>query len=43
MLLKIKKKLFLMCFGPVAAVFAIMMSQRIYTFITNFPKDSLSV
>ena len=32
-----------MCFDPVAAVFFIMMGQRVYTFPTNFLEDSLSV
>ena len=33
----------LMCFDLVAAVLFIMMGQRIYTFMTNFLEDSLSV
>ena len=33
----------LMCFDLVAAVLLIMMGQRIYTFMTNFLEDSLSV
>ena len=38
-----QKKNLLICFGPVAAVFVITMRQRIYTFMTNLPEDSLYV
>ena len=38
-----KKKKCLICFDPDAAVFLIMMGQWIYTFMTNFFEDSLSI
>ena len=38
-----KNKKNLICCDPVAAVFLIMMGERIYTFMTNFLEHSLSV
>ena len=39
----VNKKIFSMCFNPVAAVFFIMMRQKTYTLKANFLEDSLSV